>query len=155
MIPWVSVFIVTDSYLKGTNQSITLSTQISGTVKGEANNCRHAGEVCLYTATDIWRQQSITLHSLRLQEKVKDWSPTVGRYGGLFIPDQRQRGGEKGDLPHSKDRTNHCRDKGEFVYWHTPNTAFRHGWHRRVGTAYHWPWFISGWACSSNLQSLT
>lgn len=45
--------------------------------------------------------------------------------------------------------------KWEFVYWHTPNTAFRHGWHRRVGTAYHWPWFISGWACSSNLQSLT
>lgn len=33
MIPWVSVFIVTDSYLKGTNQSITLSTQIFGTVK--------------------------------------------------------------------------------------------------------------------------
>lgn len=27
----------------------------------------------------------------------------LGRYGGLFIPDQRQRGGEKGDLPHSKD----------------------------------------------------
>lgn len=52
MIPWVSVFIVTDSYLKGTNQSITLSTQIFGTVKDRLTTVGTL-VVCLYTATDI------------------------------------------------------------------------------------------------------
>lgn len=83
-----------------------------------------------------------------------------GRYGGLFIPDQRQRGGEKGDLPHSKDRTNHCRDKVGICLLtytkHSIQTWLTQESRDSLSLALIHQWLsLAELFCSSNLQSLT
>lgn len=60
------------------------------------------------------RNLKATKENITLSETLRESKRLVSNcwgYGGLCTPDQRQRGGEKRDLQHSKDRTNQCRNK--------------------------------------------